>query len=139
MKKSQIWALVLVLLGVIVVLIPWYLFPVCGAGRYAPPAGTIARMHGCDGTLKAATVLGVLVMCTGILPLLVKQYWAVLVAAVSTAIIGVLLILFPTSITGVCRIPTMPCVFGTKPALIIAGIVLLMASGIGGLLIKKNP
>ncbi|WP_407655015.1 hypothetical protein [Bacteroides graminisolvens] len=33
----------------------------------------------------------------------------------------------------------MPCVFGTKPALIIAGIVLLMASGIGGLLIKKNP
>nr|WP_319505876.1 hypothetical protein [Bacteroides graminisolvens] len=51
-------------------------------------------MHGCDGTLKAATVLGVLVMCTGILPLLVKQYWAVLVAAVSTAIIGVLLILF---------------------------------------------
>jgi hypothetical protein len=138
MKKSQVWALVLVLLGVIVVLIPWYLFPVCGVGRYAPPAGTLARMHGCDGTLRAATILGVLAMCTGILPLLVKQRWAVLIAAALAAIIGVLLILFPTAITGVCRIPTMPCVFGTKPALIIAGIVLLLAGGVGGLLIKKT-
>jgi hypothetical protein len=78
-------------------------------------------------------------MCTGLLPLFVKQRWAVLIAAALAAIIGILLILFPTSITGVCRIPTMPCVFGTKPALIIAGIVLLVASGIGGLLIKKTP
>jgi hypothetical protein len=52
MKKSQVWALLLVLLGVIVVLIPWYLFPVCGVVRYAPPAGMLSRMHGCDGTLK---------------------------------------------------------------------------------------
>ena len=139
MKKAQVWALVLVLLGVIVVLIPWYLFPVCGVGRYAPPAGTLASMHGCSNTLKAATVLGVLAMCTGILPLFVKQRWAVLTAAVSATVIGALLILFPTAITGVCMIPTMPCVFGTKPALIIAGIVLLLAGGVGGLLIKKTP
>jgi hypothetical protein len=138
MKKSQVWALVLVLLGVIVVLIPWYLFPVCGMGRYAPPAGTLARMHGCGNTLKATTVLGVLAMCTGILPLLVKQRWAVLVAVASAFVIGALLILFPTAITGVCRMPTMPCVFGTKPALIIAGIVLLLAGGVGVLLIKKT-
>jgi vacuolar-type H+-ATPase subunit I/STV1 len=138
MKKSQVWALVLVLLGVIVVLIPWHLFPVCGVGRYAPPAGMLSRMHGCDNTLKAATVLGVLAMCTGILPLLVKQRWAILIAAALAAIFGVLLILFPIAITGVCRIPTMPCVFGTKPALIIAGIVLFLAGGVGGLLIKKT-
>jgi hypothetical protein len=138
MKKAQVWALVLVLLGVIVVLIPWYLFPVCRVEHYVPPAGTMVLRHECDGTLKAATVLGVLAMCTGILPLLVKQHWAVLEAAASAAIIGVLLILFPTVITGVCRIPTMPCVFGTKPALIIAGIVILLAGGVGGLLIKKT-
>jgi hypothetical protein len=138
MKKDQVWALVIILLGVVVILIPWQLFPVCGVGRYAPPAGTLPRMHGCDGTLKAATVLGVLAVIAGLLPVLIKQYWAGLVSAVSTAVIGVLLILFPTVITGVCKVPTMPCVYGTKPALIIAGIVLILAGSFGVLLMKKK-
>jgi hypothetical protein len=138
MKKTQIWALIVLVLGIIVILIPWYLFPVCGVGRYAPPAGTLARMHGCDGTLKAATVLGVLTMCAGLLPLLFKQHLAGLISAVSTAVIGVLLILFPTVITGVCKVPTMPCVIGTKPALIMAGIVLILAGSFGVLLMKKK-
>lgn len=138
MKKTQIWALVVLVLGIIVILIPWQLFPVCGVGRYAPPAGMLPRMHGCDSTLKAATVLGILVMIAGLLPMFAKHYWAGLVSAVSTAVIGGLLILFPTVITGVCRVPTMPCVIGTKPALIIAGIVLILAGCIGGLLMKKK-
>lgn len=138
MKKIHIWAAVVLILGILTVLIPWYLFPVCGVGRYAPPAGTFARMHGCDGTLKAATVLGILTMCAGLLPLIFKQHLAGLISAVSTAVIGVLLILFPTVITGVCKVPTMPCVFGTKPALVMAGIVLILMSSFGVLLMKKK-
>jgi hypothetical protein len=135
--KGYVWALVVIVLGVIVTLIPWYLFPVCGVG---PANGTLAGLHECHGTLEAATVMGVLTMCAGLLSLLVKQYWAGLVSSVATTAIGVLLILFPTSITGVCRIPTMPCVLGTKPALIIAGIVLTLTGGIGcRLLMKKTP
>lgn len=138
MKKTQVWALIVIILGVIIILIPWYLFPVCGVGRYAPPVGTLPRMHGCDGTLKAATVLGVLMVFAGMLPLFVRQYWAGIVSAASTAVIGVLVILFPTVITGVCRVPTMPCVFGTKPALVAVGILLILAGCIGVLLVKKN-
>lgn len=139
MKKNQVWALIVIILGVVVILIPWYLFPVCGVGRYAPPFGTLPRMHGCDGTLKAATVLGVLLVFAGVLPLFLRQLWAGIVSAASTVVIGVLVILFPTIITGVCKVPTMPCVFGTKPALVIAGIVLIVAGCIGGILFKKKP
>jgi len=139
MKKTQVWALIVIILGVIVILIPWYLFPVCGIGRYAPPVGTLPRMHGCDGTLKAATVLGVILVFAGVLTLFLRQFWAGIVSAASTIVIGVLVILFPTIITGVCKVPTMPCVFGTKPALIIAGIVLIVAGCIGGMLFKKKP
>ncbi|HEY9161212.1 MAG TPA: DUF4418 family protein [Desulfomonilia bacterium] len=138
MKKSQIWALVIILLGVVVILIPWQLFPVCGVGRYAPPAGAMPRMHGCDGTLKAATYLGIITICAGLLPLFFKQHLAGLISAVSTAVIGVLLILFPTVITGVCKVPTMPCVFGTKPALIMAGIVLILVAGSFGIMLMKK-
>ena len=138
MKKAQIWAVAVIMLGIIVILIPWYLFPVCGVGRYAPPAGMLPHMHGCDGTLRAATILGVLTMFAGLLSLLFKQYLAGFISAVATAVIGVLLILFPVFITGVCRMPTMPCVYGTKPALITAGIVLTLAGCIGGLLMKKK-
>ncbi len=139
MKKAQVWALVILLLGLIVILIPWHLFPVCGVGRFAPSTGGLTRMHGCDGTLKAATVLGALTILAGLLPLLFKQHIAGILSAVSTAVIGVLLIMFPTVITGVCKVPTMPCVYGTKPALIMAGIVLILAGSFGALLMKKKP
>lgn len=139
MKKYNIWALGIVLLGIIIILIPWYIFPVCGVGQYAPPAGTPVKMHGgCSNTLKAATVLGVLAVFTGLFALALRQHTARLAAVVSTAAIGILLILFPTVITGVCRVPTMPCVFGTRPALISAGIVMIAAAIIGGLLNRNK-
>lgn len=139
MRRDQIWALVILAMGVLIILIPWVLFPVCGVGRFTPPPGTLARMHGCDGTLKAATLLGILVTLSGLLPFMVKQRWVNIVTIAVTVVCGILLILCPTVLTGVCKVATMPCVYGTKPALIIAGIVLILAGGAGALVLKKTP
>jgi hypothetical protein len=47
------------------------------------------------------------------------------------ALFGVLVILFPTVITGVCMLSTMPCVHGTKPALIMIGFCMILLGCLG--------
>jgi hypothetical protein len=135
MTGKRAWVGISTVLGVIVILIPWLLFPVCGHGRFAPPPGTLARPHGCDLTLAAETMLGIAAVIAGLLPLLSSR--GLRTSAIATAIIGVFVILFPTVITGVCRSATMPCVMGTRPALVLAG-ALMVLNGIAGVLLATR-
>jgi hypothetical protein len=129
MKKVRIFSLLIIALSVLLILIPWQLFPVCGVGRYAIQKGMM--MHGCGATLNFVTILGIIGIVIGVIVQVRPGRVIAIAASISFAVLGSLVILFPTAITGVCRVANMPCVYGTKPALIVAGFVMVLF-GIAG-------
>jgi len=136
MKNIRIYSLLVIIISVLVILIPWLLFPVCGVGRYAMPGGMM-KMHGCSATLYSVTILGIAGIVVGLVIQIIPYRKAALPASIVVVVLGVLVVLFPTAITGVCRVAIMPCVYGTKPALIFAGIVMVLF-GIAGLILNRK-
>ena len=129
MKKVRIFSLLIIALSVFLILIPWLLFPVCGVGRYAVQKGMM--IHGCGATLNFVTILGIIGIVIGVIVQVRPGRIIAIAASISFAVLGGLVILFPTAITGVCKVANMPCVYGTKPALIVAGFVMVLF-GISG-------
>ncbi len=136
--KNRSLGVFIAVLGILLVLTPWIIFPVCGVGRHAPPSGQIIGHHGCHATLKAETVLGGITILAGMLPVLWPKRKLALPVSVSVIILAVLASLFPAYITGMCRMATMPCNLGTTPAIIIVSI-LMGLSGATGIFLNRKP
>lgn len=137
-NKARVLGAVIVILGILLVLTPMYIFPVCGVGRYAPPPGEPIGHHACHGTLKAVTVLGSVAVLAGLMPLLWPGRKTALTASAAALVIAALAVLFPTVITGLCKMPTMACRLGTLPALITIA-VLTALTGAAGLYTSRKP
>jgi len=130
--RIRIFGMLILVWGLILILIPWVLFPVCGAGRFASSPGHPEKPHPCWPTAKAETVLGILSIGIGLIPLLKPTRKSILGASLSSIIISVLVVLFPGFITGLCKAPTMACRIGTLPALVGLAIIMLL-TGLAGL------
>lgn len=133
MSKNKITGIVIALLGLLTALIPTVIFKVCAAmdGKFMK----------CHWTSQVEVALGITVLVLGLLIVLAKENAASSAYAVASAINGVLVILIPTAVIGVCGSADMPCNSGTKPALIIAGaliIVVALINTISYLASKKN-
>jgi ABC-type transport system involved in cytochrome c biogenesis permease subunit len=135
-KRSTILAGILILLGVLVVLTPWYIFPVC---EIAEKSGTTQMETGSDNamsmninpgshmkcwyTAEAETGVGVLLILTGVALLALPGRVSRKTAGILGGILGLIVILVPTILVGVCTTPDAPCRIGTLPALILLGAV----------------
>ena len=133
MSKNKITGIVIALLGLLTALIPTVIFKVCAAmdGKFMK----------CHWTSQVEVALGIAVLVLGLLIVLAKENAASSAYAVASAINGVLVILIPTVVIGVCGSADMPCHSGTKPALIIAGsliVVVALINTISYLASKKN-
>lgn len=120
----------LVLLGVLVALTSWFIFPVCEMhGLYTETkTGTKLPMP-CGYTARAETGIGALIVVAG--GLLIARgtretRQAVGVFSVAT---GVLVILYPTFLIGMCRLADHPCRQLTLPALEILGVIVIIIGG----------
>ena len=113
MNKSKITGIVIAILGVLTALIPTQIFKVCAAmdGKFMK----------CHWTSQVEVALGISTIVLGLLIVLSKEKASVSAYSVASVINGVLVILIPTVVIGVCGSAEMPCNSGTKPALIIAG------------------
>lgn len=120
MNKTKITGIVIALLGLLTALIPTLIFKVC--------EGMDGKFMKCHWTAQTEVALGIAILVIGILIVLVKEKAAAAAFAVSAAINGVLVILIPTVVIGVCGSSEMACNSGTKPALIIAGALIIVAS-----------
>jgi Domain of unknown function (DUF4418) len=127
-KKSHIPAGILILLGVLVVLTPWFIFPVCeikGAsdtGMTDMNVNTGTHMK-CWYTAEAETGVGALIILTGVALLALPGRVSRKTAGIIGGILGLIVILVPTVLVGVCSTPDAPCRIGTLPALILLGAV----------------
>ena len=133
MTKNKITGIVIALLGLLTALIPTVIFKVCAAmdGKFMK----------CHWTSQVEVALGIAVLVLGLLILLSKENAAASAYAVASAVNGVLVILIPTVVIGVCGSADMPCHSGTKPALIIAGALIAAAgliNAVSYLVSKKN-
>ena len=133
MSKNKITGIVITLLGLLTALIPTVIFKVCAAmdGKFMK----------CHWTSQVEVALGITVLALGLLIILAKENAASSAYAAASAVNGVLVILIPTVVIGVCGSADMPCNSGTKPALIIAGaliIVVALINTISYLASKKN-
>jgi hypothetical protein len=121
--RARVIGSVLAALGIILMVTPRYIFPVCGYGE--------PGLHACHGTLKAETVLAAITIVIGLLPVLWPLRRTALAASVSALVIAALVVLFPVAITGMCKMPTMACLMGTLPALVTVGVIIALTGGAG--------
>ena len=120
MNKSKVTGIVIAILGLITALIPTVILKVCDAmdGKFMK----------CHWTSQTEVAIGIATLVLGLLVILAKEKAAAAAYAVASAINGVLVILIPTVVIGVCGSAEMRCNSGTKPALIIAGALIVVVA-----------
>lgn len=148
-NRQLILAGILVILGVLVIATPWYIFPICEAqgitshsmssmsmGSAADSsAGTIMK---CGYTARAEAAVGALIILAGITLLALPGRDARRAIGVIATGLGAVTISIPTVLIGVCSAANAPCRIGTLPALVLLGI-LTAVTGIYLVFSKNEP
>jgi len=120
MKKINISGVVIAVFGVLIILTP-IVFPVC-EGLLELVNGKKVPMR-CNWTARAEWIIGALILISGLLVAFAKSDEARKRLSNQVLFLGLAAILTPIFIIPTCMNPDMACNIGTKPALIILGVV----------------
>jgi hypothetical protein len=121
--------------GLLIALVPEYVLPVCGTSLETK-AGTLVPMR-CFWTARAELGVGALIVLAGILLFLSRNRSTTLSLHAMVSGLGLVTVLVPTVLIGVCAGPTMPCHEGTLPALVMLG-CLVMVAGLAGIILSAR-
>lgn len=129
-KLFRALGILLVLLGIVVILTSWVIFPVCEMhGLFVETkAGTQLPMP-CGYTARAETGMGALIAVAGGLLVMRQTPETRQAVGVFATAAGVMVILFPTVLIGMCRLADHPCRQLTLPALEILGAAVIITGG----------
>lgn len=122
-------AVILIIVGLLTVLIPWYILPVCEAA--GKDSSSMAEMHmgkagvpmKCGYTARAEVGVGALGVLLGLTLLILPRRDSRRAVGISAIGVGVFTVLLPTVLIGMCGSPSAPCVIGTKPGLFLLGAI----------------
>ncbi len=120
MKKINVFGVVIAVLGILIILTP-IVFPVC-EGLLELVNGKKVPMR-CFWTARAEWIIGAMVVISGLLVTFAKTDEARKRLNNQVTFLGLATILTPLFIIPTCMNPDMSCNIGTKPALIILGVV----------------
>jgi len=93
----------------------------------------------CYWTARASLAVAILLLALGLLLAFSRQQETRRALAFLGAIAGILVILLPTWLIGVCQHPGASCNLVMKPALILMGILVVVASVAGLVLSSRRP
>jgi hypothetical protein len=126
----------LVILGIIIILVPWIIFPVCEmGGLYVQTVSGMQFPMPCGWSARADSGIGVLIVIAGSLLIVRNTPETRQAVGVFSIASGALVILFPTVLIGMCKIASHPCRTMTLPVLELLGVFVII---IGGYLIWKR-
>jgi hypothetical protein len=129
-KTINVYGALLVLLGIIIILTPWIIFPVCEMqGIYVVTAGGANLPMTCGWTARAESGIGALIVVAGGLLIARSTRETRQAVGIFTIAMGTLVILFPTFLIGMCKVATHPCRMTTLPALEILGVIVIIVGG----------
>lgn len=120
---------VIAALGVLIILILYVLLPVC-PDTIQTASGASIPMR-CHWMRAAETALAAALIAAGVLAALARSTETRITLYILTDVLGILVILTDTVLIGSCLSSTMVCSYGTKPAVLVAGIVLLALASAG--------
>ena len=126
MKEISWGALLLIVLGCLIALTPYHLFPVCKATVPTASGGAVPMK--CFWTARAVLGNGGMIAFAGLLLLFVKTPGVRLGAALAPFSAGLLAVMTPHGLIGVCPGETMACHMGTLPALTLLGSFAVLAA-----------
>ncbi len=135
-KNVNLYGVLLVILGILIILVPWIIFPVCEMeGIYVVTAAGAKLPMTCGWTARAETGVGALIILAGGLLIARSTRETRQAVGIFSIAMGALVVLFPTVIIGMCKVATHPCRLTTLPALEILGVIVII---IGGYLFWKQ-
>jgi drug/metabolite transporter (DMT)-like permease len=120
----------LVLLGIVIILTPWIIFPVCELhDSYAILQSGAKIPMTCGWTARAESGIGALIVLAGGLLIARSTPETRQAGGVFSIALGALEVLTPTVIIGMCKMAEHPCRVLTLPALEILGIIVILTGG----------
>lgn len=124
MKSRPTAGIVVIVLGALIALIPSVIFPVC-KDMIQLTNGKALYMR-CHWTAMAELLMGVLIAIDGVLIIAFKKFETRLALNIMLFPFGLTALLIPTTVIGMCETITMPCRIGTKPALIVVSVIIMI-------------
>lgn len=126
--KNRVIVILTIIFGILAAVGPRTIFAVCPAGEM--------KMR-CFDTAQWELVVGIITVLAGIGLAFVKDGKLRKVLISATAVLGLLVVLIPTVLVGVCSSSMMHCVSITRPALIVIGVLQIVA-GLVTLFLEKS-
>lgn len=143
MKRSKlaVWmGIVLMAIALVIIIVPQFTNCTANGGMVTTEAGKQIPMK-CFWTARAEIGAGVLLLAIGLLMLLSKFKESVRNLSILGIILGIITMLFPVYLIGVCATPTMLCATVMKPLMITCGAAAILASAlalIGSIIMKEE-
>ncbi|MBP5492201.1 MAG: DUF4418 family protein [Clostridiales bacterium] len=128
MKNRIIFAAVFVLLGLLVILAPTVLFPVCES----------EMKMACFFTKKAEIGVGLVIVALGVIYFFLKNKDIRLGISIAQFLNAALVLALPLKLTGLCKMSDMACRVKTYPALIVLSVLLAVSAAADIFLLARS-
>jgi hypothetical protein len=123
----KIIAVVILILALVVILVPQFTNCTADGRTLTLQNGKTVAMK-CTWSAKAELALGIPLLALGVLMAISRRKETIRSLSILAGVIGVLVILIPSSLIGVCASADMDCNSIMKPTMIVCGILIILAS-----------
>ena len=130
MRKNYIFGALFVIAGLLIAIGPKTFFAVCNSD------GEMTMK--CFYVAQTELAIGIAIAVLGIVLALLKDNVAQITASIALALNGIITILIPDVLIGVCKNAHMHCNAFTRPALNILGAVVIILAVVGAVLFRKK-
>ncbi|MBQ1250088.1 MAG: DUF4418 family protein [Clostridia bacterium] len=129
MKNKYVVGALLLVLGLLIAIGPQKIFPVCEFNPEKPMK--------CNWMGKAEIGVGAAIALIGVLQMVMDHAKVRMGLSMAAVPMGLLTLLLPTKLIGVCMNVHMRCVTLTRPALLMLGIATILVGGLSAFALNK--
>ena len=129
MKNKYVVGALLLVLGLLIAFGPQSIFPVC---EFNPE-----KAMKCHWMAQAELGVGLVIAVIGVLQMVMDHAKVRQGLSMAAALLGVLVLLLPLKLIGVCMNVHMRCVTLTRPALLMLGIATILVGGLSAFALSK--